>query len=416
MSITLGNRLYAYNTPSRHTVQWGNLASLTGSITNKYYFGHSWNGRYAFIDITDPNAGIPNGFSTVNTSPSGIASQWVDYQEYFGHRKGFGNIGNGYNYGIVYLQNWGQGGTGLLYNSGDAVAGTNGVYAPYCASGIAGWRSWTENFVSGILSFAPSRTGIYSIGMALPHIALVSCDQRNTTGFISYWSSVTGDARYATETVARVNGTGYSVSGLYSRFVAEGGTPPTLGETFDHSSNASFSTWWFELAELIKDYAIYEAFVKPMVSGLGVNLYGYVDSRLPATSGMFYYDPTTSGIKHTNRYNTVPSNTVNTITIQNVLSNGDRGSQNATWSFTNNNNILALASGSNKTNYLYFGSPSGTVNGSSYTLPLAVLTSGVHTIARFGVKNTIASTSINFYSSGANILFSSTGVNTVVNP
>ena len=413
MSISRSNKISKPTVPSRQNAAFLNIVSLTGVAQSIYAWNSAWQNLYAHIDITNPNDNVPSGFTTVSSTPTGVAGRWLDYQEYLGHRKGCSNLEGGDRWGVLSLKNWGMGSTGLLWHTADAVSeALDGVQGPFCANGISGWKSWTETFVSGVLAQTVSRTGIYNNGVALPHMAICQCTQRNASGVMNWWGAVATDPRYGTEIVAKVNGTGFTVSGLYSRYISEGGSVPNTSLASDNSANRVFSNWWYEVAELIRDYAITEAFYKPLISGFGVLQYGVIDSRLPASSGLTYYDLYTSGIRHTNRYNNNPFANTNVILFQNTISGTYPGTQNQIWNTINLQNITACASGSNKTTIVYVDTVSGFVAGSPFVMSGNNYTSGVHYAARFGVRTLMSEQNISQAASGTNIMISSTGVNT----
>jgi hypothetical protein len=391
-----------------------NIGSLTGASQSRYAWDQSWFTPYGCLCLTDLeiNSHAPSGFSVISLHPTNIGTRWVDYQDYFGHRFGVSPYEDGSRYGLIMVRDWGNSSlSGLLWNTADAITETvNGDKGPFCASGIISWRNWTENFVSGILSTVSTQTGIYAGGLSRPHIAICGLTQRNNLEVIDWWSNMQLDNRYRNEIVAVLNGTGFTVSGLYSRYISEGGSPPNLSVAIDDSLNQSFARWWFEVAELIRDYAVNEAFYKPIISGLGINLYGCVDTRLPARSGNFFHDLNTSGIEFTNRYNHVPFGTVNAFTMQNSLSHGPHGTPGANWLWTNSNNFYAVCSGSNKSNMVVFPGRTGIIDGNNITLTDAWMATGMNFLANLNVTQCIAVDSIAFFASGANILFGSTGM------
>lgn len=407
MSIARSNRIFKTAVPSRQYQVYLNLASLTGSPQARY----AWNSPFytLYSDLASGTT-LPSGFSTGVLSPTNIGSRWVDYQEYFGHRRGLSNYEDGSRLGLIILREWGNGSTGLLWHTADAVLeAVDGEKGPFCANGISGWKSWTEQFVSGVLSNI-NNSGIFASGPALPYMAICGCTQRNNIQVQNWWPAIFDDPRYQTEIVARIDGTGFTVSGLYSRYIAAGGSGFNGSLSIDHPNNELFASWWFEMSEIIRDYAATEAFYKPVVSGLGVTLYGIIDTRLPAKSGNYYHDIDTSGVNYTNRYNYNTIGTLNVCNIQNSLSHGPHGTAQNNWIWTNNTNIVAVTSGSNKTSVGFINGRTGIIDGQNITLTPEWFATGMHILANANITHLIVADSIAFAASGSNTLYGSTGI------
>ena len=87
MSISRSNKISKPTVPSRQNAAFLNIVSLTGVAQSIYAWNSAWQNLYAHIDITNPNDNVPSGFTTVSSTPTGVAGRWLDYQEYLGQFK-----------------------------------------------------------------------------------------------------------------------------------------------------------------------------------------------------------------------------------------------------------------------------------------------------------------------------------------
>lgn len=220
-------------------------------------------------------ANLPSGFSTTTNTPSGAASRVADWQEYFGYYKGYNNFYNDNYWGFLILQNWGNSGTwhtgyALLHHPGDAI----GPYlkTPFTASGRQFWTAWSTEFASGLKRELDTRTGIYFEGLTYPEVVDVDyedgIDDALPASGTGWWILVTGDARYATQTVTQttVSGTfqNRTLSGLYADYIARGGTAPNLSQNIYHASNSGFLSFITYLGNTVRDYAITQSLYNPL--------------------------------------------------------------------------------------------------------------------------------------------------------
>jgi len=218
---------------------------------------------------------LPSGFSTTTNTPSGAASRVADWQEYFGYYKGYNTFYNDNYWGFLILQNWGNSGTwstgySLMHHPSDAIGGF--LNTPFTAAGRQFWSAWTLEFASGLKRELDTRSGIYYETLAYPELVDIDyedgIDSILTGSGVGWWISVTGDPRFNTETIGRVTISGQFVdrtmSGLYSDYLARGGSPPNLTQSVFHASNSGFMSFFTYLGNLSRDYAMTKALYEPL--------------------------------------------------------------------------------------------------------------------------------------------------------